>query len=83
LQRRGRNTVGVQVKPDGTALGPSKRGPGAERRTGKSGEKPGDEPRQGRRDEAHKRGRKGHAGYNPERRAVKTKPGTIRERKST
>ncbi|WP_416202966.1 glycoside hydrolase family 10 protein [Bradyrhizobium sp. WBAH33] len=80
LQRLGINTVFFQVKPDGTALWPSKILPWSDLMTGKIGENPGYDPLQFMLDEAHKRGMKVHAWFNPYRVSVNTKPGTIRER---
>lgn len=51
--------------------------------TGKIGENPGYDPLQFMLDEAHKRGMKVHAWFNPYRVSVNTKPGTIRELNST
>ncbi|NYR27061.1 family 10 glycosylhydrolase, partial [Escherichia coli] len=50
---------------------------------GKIGEDPGYDPLQFMLDEAHKRGMKVHAWFNPYRVSVNTKPGTIRELNST
>ncbi len=50
-----------QVKPDGTALWPSKILPWSDLMTGKIGENPGYDPLQFMLDEAHKRGMKVHA----------------------
>ena len=83
LQRLGINTVFFQVKPDGTALWPSKILPWSDLMTGKIGENPGYDPLQFMLDEAHKRGMKVHAWFNPYRVSVNTKPGTIRELNST
>ena len=58
LQRLGINTVFFQVKPDGTALWPSKILPWSDLMTGKIGENPGYDPLQFMLDEAHKRGMK-------------------------
>lgn len=82
LQRLGINTV-FSVKPDGTALWPSKILPWSDLMTGKIGENPGYDPLQFMLDEAHKRGMKVHARFNPYRVSVNTKPGTIRELNST
>ncbi len=51
--------------------------------TGKIGENPGYDPLQFMLDEAHKRGMKVHAWFNPYRGSVITRPGTIRELNST
>ncbi|EPR5767503.1 family 10 glycosylhydrolase, partial [Escherichia coli] len=83
LQRLGINTVFFQVKPDGTALWPSKILPWSDLMTGKIGENPGYDPLQFMLDEAHKRGMKVHAWFNPYRVSVNTKPSTIRELNST
>lgn len=83
LQRLGINTVFFRVKPDGTALWPSKILPWSDLMTGKIGENPGYDPLQFMLDEAHKRGMKVHARFNPYRVSVNTKPGTIRELNST
>lgn len=83
LQRLGINTVFFRVKPDGTALWPSKILPWSDLMTGKIGENPGYDPLQFMLDEAHKRGMKVHAWFNPYRVSVNTKPGTIRELNST
>ncbi|HIB7164648.1 TPA: family 10 glycosylhydrolase [Escherichia coli] len=83
LQRLGINTVFFQVKPDGTALWPSKILPWSDLMTGKIGENPGYDPLQFMLDEAHKRGMKVHAWFNPYRVSVNTKPGIIRELNST
>lgn len=61
LQRLGINTV-FEVKPDGTALWPSKILPWSDLMTGKIGENPGYDPLQFMLDEAHKRGMKVHTG---------------------
>lgn len=83
LQRLGINTVFFRVKPDGTALWPSKILPWSDLMTGKIGENPGYDPLQFMLDEAHKRGMKVHARFNPYRVSVNTKPSTIRELNST
>jgi uncharacterized lipoprotein YddW (UPF0748 family) len=79
LQRLGVNTVFFQVKPDGTALWPSKILPWSDTLTGKVGEDPGYDPLQFMLDEAHKRGMKVHAWFNPYRVTTNTKPGTVAE----
>jgi uncharacterized lipoprotein YddW (UPF0748 family) len=65
LQRLGINTVFFQVKPDGTALWRSDILPWSDMLTGKIGEYPGYDPLQFMLDEAHKRGMKVHAWFNP------------------
>src|SRR5699024_678325 len=76
LQRLGINTVFFQVKPDGTALWPSKILPWSDLMTAKIGENPGYDPLQFMLDEAHKRGLKVHAWFNPYRVAFNTQAGT-------
>lgn len=83
LQRLGINTVFFQVKPDATALWPSTILPWSDLLTGKIGEDPGYDPLQFMLDEAHKRGMKVHAWFNPYRVSVNTKPGTVRELNNT
>ncbi|ARD60884.1 hypothetical protein Y71_13500 [Kosakonia radicincitans DSM 16656] len=77
LKRLGINTVFFQVKPDGTALWPSKILPWSDMLTGTIGQDPGYDPLQFVIDEAHKRGMKVHAWFNPYRVAVNTQPATI------
>ncbi|POT55317.1 hypothetical protein C3432_23825 [Citrobacter amalonaticus] len=79
LQSLGINTVFFQVKPDGTALWPSKILPWSDMLTGKIGEEPGYDPLQFILDEAHKRGMKVHAWFNPYRVSTNTKPSTVAE----
>lgn len=79
LQHLGINTVFFQVKPDGTALWPSKILPWSDTLTGKIGEDPGYDPLQFMLDEAHKRGMKVHAWFNPYRVTTNIKPGTVAE----
>lgn len=79
LKSLGINTVFFQVKPDGTALWPSKILPWSDMLTGKIGEDPGYDPLQFMLDEAHKRGMKVHAWFNPYRVSVNTKPSTVTE----
>ncbi len=79
LKSLGINTVFFQVKPDGTALWPSKILPWSDMLTGKIGEDPGYDPLQFILDEAHKRGMKVHAWFNPYRVSVNTKSSTIAE----
>lgn len=79
LKNLGINTVFFQVKPDGTALWPSKILPWSDMLTGKIGEDPGYDPLQFMLDEAHKRGMKVHAWFNPYRVSVNTKPSTVTE----
>ena len=83
LQRLGINTVFFQVKPDGTALWRSDILPWSDMLTGKIGEYPGYDPLQFMLDEAHKRGMKVHAWFNPYRVSVNTKPSTIAELNNT
>lgn len=77
LKSLGINTVFFQVKPDGTALWTSKILPWSDMLTGKIGEDPGYDPLQFMLDEAHKRGMKVHAWFNPYRVSVNTKPSTV------
>nr|WP_233268533.1 glycoside hydrolase family 10 protein [Pantoea sp. BAV 3049] len=77
LQNLGINTVFFQVKPDGTALWPSKILPWSDMLTGEIGNDPGYDPLQFILDEAHKRGMKVHAWFNPYRVSVNTKPSTV------
>ncbi|KMK82671.1 hypothetical protein KCO_13757 [Pectobacterium brasiliense ICMP 19477] len=79
LKSLGINTVFFQVKPDGSALWPSKILPWSDMLTGKIGEDPGYDPLQFMLDEAHKRGMKVHAWFNPYRVSVNTKPSTVTE----
>lgn len=79
LKALGINTVFFQVKPDGTAMWPSKILPWSDMLTGKIGEDPGYDPLQFMLDEAHKRGMKVHAWFNPYRVSVNTKPSTVVE----
>lgn len=79
LKSLGINTVFFQVKPDGTALWPSKILPWSDMLTGNIGENPGYDPLQFMLDEAHKRGMKVHAWFNPYRVSVNTKPSTVTE----
>lgn len=79
LKSLGINTVFFQVKPDGTALWPSKILPWSDMLTGKIGEDPGYDPLQFMLDEAHKRGMKVHAWFNPYRVSVNTKLSTVTE----
>ncbi|MBN3137377.1 glycoside hydrolase family 10 protein [Pectobacterium punjabense] len=79
LKSLGINTVFFQVKPDGTALWPSKILPWSDMLTGNIGEDPGYDPLQFMLDEAHKRGMKVHAWFNPYRVSVNTKQGTVTE----
>lgn len=81
LQRTGINTV-FSVKPDGTALWRSDILPWSDMLTGKIGEYRYD-PLQFMLDEAHKRGMKVHAWFNPYRVSVNTKPSTIAELNNT
>lgn len=79
LQRLGINTVFFQVKPDGTALWPSAILPWSDMLTGKIGQDPGYDPLQFMLDEAHKRGMRVHAWFNPYRVSVNTRPSTVAE----
>nr|WP_306798388.1 glycoside hydrolase family 10 protein [Pectobacterium carotovorum] len=79
LKNLGINTVFFQVKPDGTALWPSKILPWSDTLTGNIGEEPGYDPLQFMLDEAHKRGMKVHAWFNPYRVSVNTKSATVTE----
>ncbi|GKX45642.1 hypothetical protein Pcaca03_03930 [Pectobacterium carotovorum subsp. carotovorum] len=79
LKSLGINTVFFQVKPDGTALWPSKILPWSDMLTGNIGEEPGYDPLQFMLDEAHKRGMKVHAWFNPYRVSVNTKSATVTE----
>lgn len=83
LKRLGINTVFFQVKPDATALWQSKILPWSDTLTGKIGEDPGYDPLQFMLDEAHKRGMRVHAWFNPYRVSVNTKPGTVTELNNT
>jgi uncharacterized lipoprotein YddW (UPF0748 family) len=83
LKRLGINTVFFQVKPDATALWKSKILPWSDTLTGKIGEDPGYDPLQFMLDEAHKRGMRVHAWFNPYRVSVNTKPGTVTELNNT
>ncbi|MBU4682469.1 glycoside hydrolase family 10 protein [Cedecea davisae] len=77
LKALGINTVFFQIKPDGTALWPSKILPWSDMLTGKIGEDPGYDPLQFMLDEAHKRGMKVHAWLNPYRVSTNTTSGTV------
>lgn len=79
LKNLGINTVFFQVKPDGTALWPSKILPWSDMLTGKIGMDPGYDPLQFMLDEAHKRGMKVHAWFNPYRVSTNTLPSTVAE----
>lgn len=79
LKRLGINTVFFQVKPYGTALWQSKILPWSDTLTGTIGQDPGYDPLQFMLDEAHKRGMKVHAWFNPYRVSVNTKPSTVAE----
>lgn len=79
LKSLGINTVFFQVKPDGTALWSSKILPWSDVMTGNIGQDPGYDPLQFMLDEAHKRGMKVHAWFNPYRVSVNTKPKTVAE----
>lgn len=77
LKSLGINTVFFQVKPDGTALWPSQILPWSDMLTGTIGQDPGYDPLKFMINEAHKRGIKVHAWFNPYRVTTNTKPGTI------
>lgn len=77
LKSLGINTVFFQVKPDGTALWPSQILPWSDMLTGTIGQDPGYDPLKFMIDEAHKRGIKVHAWFNPYRITTNTKPSTI------
>ncbi|CAI9395254.1 MULTISPECIES: glycoside hydrolase family 10 protein [Citrobacter] len=77
LQSLGINTVFFQVKPDGTALWPSSILPWSDMLTGKIGENPGYDPLQFMLDEAHKRGMRVHAWFNPYRVSTNVKSSTV------
>ena len=83
LKSLGINTVFFQVKPDGTALWPSKILPWSDTLTGKIGQDPGYDPLQFMLDEAHKRGMRVHAWFNPYRVSTNIKPSTVAELNST
>jgi len=83
LKRLGINTVFFQVKPDGTALWASKILPWSDMMTGKIGQDPGYDPLRFMLDEAHRRGMKVHAWFNPYRVSVNTKPSTVAELNAT
>ena len=83
LKRLGINTVFFQVKPDATALWQSKILPWSDTLTGTIGQDPGYDPLQFMLDEAHKRGMRVHAWFNPYRVSVNTKPGTVTELNNT
>lgn len=77
LKSLGINTVFFQVKPDGTALWPSKILPWSDTLTGQIGLDPGYDPLLFMLEEAHKRGMKVHAWFNPYRVTTNTKPSTV------
>jgi uncharacterized lipoprotein YddW (UPF0748 family) len=79
LKSLGINTVFFQVKPDGTALWPSKILPWSDMLTGTIGMDPGYDPLQFMLDEAHKRGMRVHAWFNPYRVSTNIKPSTAAE----
>ncbi|SQB39738.1 lipoprotein [Citrobacter koseri] len=62
---------------------PSKILPWSDMLTGKIGEDPGYDPLQFMLDEAHKRGMKVHAWFNPYRVSVNTKPATVAQLNAT
>lgn len=77
LKSLGINTVFFQVKPDGTALWPSKILPWSDTLSGQIGLDPGYDPLLFMLEEAHKRGMKVHAWFNPYRVTTNTKPSTV------
>ncbi|WP_413676976.1 glycoside hydrolase family 10 protein [Pantoea dispersa] len=77
LHSLGINTVFFQVKPDGTALWRSRILPWSDTLTGNIGQDPGYDPLQFILDEAHKRGMKVHAWFNPYRVSTNTKSATV------
>lgn len=79
LKSLGINTVFFQVKPDGTALWPSQILPWSDMLTGTVGEDPGYDPLQFMLDEAHARGMRVHAWFNPYRVTTNIKSSTINE----
>lgn len=79
LKTLGINTVFFQVKPDGTALWPSQILPWSDMLTGHIGEDPGYDPLQFMLDEAHARGMRVHAWFNPYRVSTNLKPSTLNE----
>ncbi|WP_312972984.1 glycoside hydrolase family 10 protein [Atlantibacter sp.] len=79
LKSMGINTVFFQVKPDGTALWPSKILPWSDMLTGEIGKDPGYDPLQFIIDEAHQRGMKVHAWFNPYRVSTNTRSSTVNE----
>ncbi len=79
LKNMGVNTVFFQVKPDGTALWPSKILPWSDMLTGEIGKDPGYDPLLFILDEAHKRGMKVHAWFNPYRVSTNTRSSTVNE----
>ncbi|WP_034914806.1 glycoside hydrolase family 10 protein [Erwinia sp. 9145] len=83
LQSLNVNTLFFQVKPDGTALWSSKILPWSDMLTGRVGDNPGYDPLQFVLDEAHKRGIKVHAWFNPYRVTVNTKTSTVSELNQT
>ncbi|NIE71379.1 hypothetical protein C1Y41_14200 [Pantoea sp. ICBG 1758] len=83
LKQLGINTVFFQVKPDGTALWSSKILPWSDTLTGHIGEYPGYDPLAFLLKEAHQRGIKVHAWFNPYRVSTNVKPGTLRELQRT
>ncbi len=77
LKKTGINTVFFQVKPDGTALWHSSILPWSELLTGKIGEDPGYDPLAFVIEQAHKRGLKVQAWFNPYRISLDTQPETV------
>lgn len=79
LRHLGINTVFFQVKPDGTALWPSRILPWSDTLTGTIGQDPGYDPLQFMLDEAHRRGMQVHAWFNPYRVSTNIKSSTVAE----
>lgn len=79
LKSMGINTVFFQVKPDATALWPSKILPWSDMLTGEIGKDPGYDPLQFILDEAHQRGMKVHAWFNPYRVSTNIRSSTVNE----
>lgn len=77
IKQNGINTVFFQVKPDGTALWHSSILPWSDLLTGKIGADPGYDPLAFAITEAHKRGLKIQAWFNPYRISLNTKPDTV------
>lgn len=77
LKALGINTIFFQVKPDGTALWRSEILPWSDTLTGRIGQDPGYDPLQFILDEAHRRGMRVHAWFNPYRVTTNTRPSTV------